>query len=106
MHFCADNSLRLAVCRLLLAFVAFGARSAYGQDVTDDGRVAVVFAHPTFVEDLSGAPYVWFDDQTGGVKSYRVAFPNLIYHMKPWLQAWGGLIVSWKDDEASGNTRE
>jgi hypothetical protein len=92
---------------LFLTVVALDAApSAHAQDVADDGRVAVVFAHPTFLDEVSGAPYIWFDDQTGGVTSYRVAFPNLIYHAKPWLQAWSGLIVSWKDDQASSNTRE
>jgi hypothetical protein len=40
------------------------------------------------------------------VKPYRVAVPNIIYHARPWLPGWGGLIVSWKDNQASGNTRE
>src|SRR5262245_20178199 len=107
MRSCVDHSPRLAVCTLLLAFVALGAAPhAHAQDVTDDGRVEVVFAHPTFLDGLSGAPYVWFDDQSGGVKSYRVAFPNLIYHLKPWLQGWGGLLVNWNDNEAAGTTRE
>jgi hypothetical protein len=76
------------------------------QDVTNDGRVGVIFAHPTLFEDLSGAPYAWADDHTGGVTSYRVAFPNVIYHVKPWLQGWSGVIVEWKNGSSSGDTRE
>jgi hypothetical protein len=106
MQLCARHSLRAAVCALALALVALGARSAHAQDVTDDGRAEVTFAHPTFLDKFSGAPYIWFDDETGDVKSYRVAFPNIIYHARPWLQGWGGLLVTWTDDEASGNTRE
>ena len=99
------SALRLTVRALVIAFVGLAATHAHAQDVTNDGRAEVVFAHPTFLDKLSGAPYVFFDDQTGDVKSYRVAFPNVIYHAKPWLQGWGGLIVTWKD-EASGDTRE
>jgi hypothetical protein len=88
---------------ILLAFISPGARA---QSVTDDGRVGVVFAHPTIVDDVSGKPYVWFDDQTGGVTQFRVAFPNLIYHATPWLQGWSGLIVDWKNNLSSGDTRE
>jgi hypothetical protein len=40
------------------------------------------------------------------VKSYRVAFPNVIYHARRWLQGWAGLIVNWKDDQTAGSTRE
>jgi len=106
MLFRADHSPRLALCRFVLAFIALHATNAHAQGVTNDGRAGVVFAHPTFLDQLSGAPYVWFDDQTGDVTSYRVAFPNIIYHAKPWLQGWGGLIVTWKNNEASGDTRE
>ena len=91
---------------LLVVLVTAAASYACAQEVTDDGRVAVSFAHPAVVDKLSGAPYVWFDDQTGGVKSYRVAFPNIVYHARPWLQGWGGLLVTWTDGQASGNTRE
>jgi len=27
-------------------------------------------------------------------------------HATPWLQGWGGLIVNWKNDPRSGDTRE
>ncbi len=82
------------------------ATSARAQDVTNDGRIGVVFAHPTIFDKFSGAPYVWFDDLTGHLTSYRVAVPNIIYQAKPWLQGWGGLLVTWKNNEASGDTRE
>jgi len=91
---------------LVLVLVALGASRVQAQDVADDGRVAVTFAHPMPFDDFSGAPYFLFDDQTGGVKTYRVAFPNIIYHATPWLQGWGGFIVKWTDSQASGNTRE
>jgi Protein of unknown function (DUF2490) len=91
---------------LLLALVALAAPSAHAQEVTDEGRVAVTFAHPTVLDGFSGAPYVWFDGQSGGVKSYRVAVPNIIYHATPWLQGWGGVSVTWKSGQSSGNTRE
>jgi len=104
MRACADHSLRIALRVLVLT--ALGAAAAHAQDVTNDGRVAAIFAHPLVFDHFSGAPYVWFDDQTGGVKSYRVAFPNIIYHATPWLQGWGGFIVTWTDNDASGNTRE
>jgi len=90
---------------VLAVLIAVGASHARAQDVTDDGRLGVIVAHP-IVGALSGTPYVWFDDQTGGAKTYRVSFPNVIYRVRPWLQGWGGLIVNWKDNEASGNTRE
>src|SRR5215471_16906607 len=86
---------------LALAVVALVAPRAHAQDVTDDGRVAVVFAHPLFLDKFSGIPYVWFDDQTGSVTSYRIAFPNVIYHAKPWLQGWSGVILDWKNDPAT-----
>jgi hypothetical protein len=92
--------------RLLLVLIVLGAHTARAQEVTDDGRVGMILAHPLIVDDFSGAPYFWFDDQTGGVRTYRVSFPNVIYHARPWLQGWGGLIVSWVDNQASGNTRE
>ena len=91
---------------LLLVLVAFDALRVQAQDVANDGRVGVTFAHPTLFDDFSGAPYFLFDDQTGGVKTYRVAFPNIIYHATPWLQGWGGFIVRWTDNQTSGNTRE
>src|SRR5262249_25906276 len=103
---CCQHLRAIAIHAVVLLTASFMPRSAHGQDVTNDGRVGVTFAHPLIVDDFSGAPYAWFDDQTGGVKSYRVAFPNIVYHATPWLQGWGGLIVNWKDDEASGNTRE
>lgn len=106
MQSCASHSQRITVRTLLLVFAALAASSAQAQDVTNDGRVGVIFAHTTLLDEFSGAPSVWFDDQTSGSKSYRVAFPNLIYHARPWLQGWGGLIVTWKDNETSGNTRE
>jgi hypothetical protein len=77
--------------RLLLVLVVLGAHTARAQEVTDDGRVGIILAHPLIVDDFSGAPYFWFDDQTGGVRTYRVSFPNVIYHARPWLQGWGGL---------------
>jgi Protein of unknown function (DUF2490) len=97
------NEFRFA---LALVLVAFGAPRAQAQDVTDDGRVGVVVAHPTPLDDFSGAPYVWFDDQEGSVRSYRFAFPNIIYHARPWLQGWGGVFMTWKNNETSDNTRE
>jgi Protein of unknown function (DUF2490) len=100
---CVRQIAGRAFVLIVLAFVAPRARA---QDVTNDGRVGVLFAHPAVLDGFSGSPYVWFDNQTGGVKSYRVAFPNIIYHATPWLQGWGGLIVTWTDDQASGNTRE
>jgi len=106
MRLCADHSQRIALRALLLVLVAFAAPCARAQEVTDDGRAAIVFAHPTVFERFSGAPYFWFDDQSGGVTSYRVAVPNIIYHARPWLQGWGGLLVTWTNNEASGNTRE
>jgi hypothetical protein len=91
---------------LVLALLVMGAPMAQAQDVTDDGRVGVVFAHPTPFHGFSGSPYVWLDQQTGSVTSYRFAFPNIIYSVKPWLQGWGGVLVTWKNNETSGNTRE
>jgi len=98
------TTIALRICVLLL--IALGSTTAHAQDVTNDGRVGVVFAHPTIIDDLFGAPYVWFDGQTGGVKQYRVAFPNMIYHATPWLHGWGGLFVDWKNGATSGDTRE
>ncbi len=92
----------------LTGLVVLAASSVHAEEaspVTNDGRVGAIFAHPV-IGDFSGSPYVWFDDQTGAVKTYRVSFPAVIYHAKPWLEGWGGLIVNWKDNEASGNTRE
>jgi hypothetical protein len=86
--------------------VALGSTSARAQEVTNDGRVGAVFAHPTIVEELSGSPYFWFDDQTGSVTSFRIAFPNIIYEAKPWLQGWSGVLVTWKNNSPSGDTRE
>jgi hypothetical protein len=97
---------RRAFCAVALALATLGAQRAYAQDVTDDGRIGVIFAHPLALDKLSGAPYIWFDDQTGSVTSVRVAFPNIIYHVRPWLQGWGGVIVTWKDDSPSSDTRE
>jgi hypothetical protein len=106
MQSLAERSQHIAFRACVLLLVALAAPHADAQEVTDDGRVGVIFAHPIVLDEFSGAPYVWFDNQTGGVKSYRVAFPNIIYHARPWLQGWGGVIVTWKDDQASGNTRE
>jgi len=106
MQLRAEQSQRTALPALVLVLVALATPDARAQEVTNDGRVAATFAHPTIFDELSGAPYVWFDDQTGSVTSYRVAFPNIVYHARPWLQGWGGVIVTWKNDEASGNTRE
>jgi hypothetical protein len=97
---------RIAIWTCVLALVALFSPSAGAQDVTDDGRVGVIFAHPTLIDDVSGAPFVWFDAQTGGVNQFRIAFPNIIYHATPWLQGWGGVFVDWKHDPSSGNTRE
>jgi Protein of unknown function (DUF2490) len=105
MRSSAKHSQLIAFRAFLLVVVALGAHSARAQEVTDDGRVGVIFAHP-IAGDFSGQPYVWFDDQTGSVKTYRVSFPNVIYRARPWLQGWGGLIVNWTDGQASGNTRE
>ncbi|HUK37005.1 MAG TPA: DUF2490 domain-containing protein [Vicinamibacterales bacterium] len=104
MQACAQHLERIAFGALVLSVLGVGVTRAQG--VTNDARVGVTFAHPLIIDDFSGAPYAWFDDQTGDVKSYRVAFPNVIYHAKPWLQGWSGVIVNWTDNEASGNTRE
>src|SRR6185369_17095958 len=61
------NEFRFA---LVLVLVVLGAPGAQAQDVKDDGRVGVTFAHPTPLDDFSGAPYVWFDDQTNSVTSF------------------------------------
>ena len=95
------NQFRFA---LVLVFVALGAPRARAQDVTNEGRVGVIFAHPTPLDDFSGAPGFLFE--TGAVTAYRLAFPNIIYHARPWLQGWGGVLMTWKDNETSGNTRE
>src|SRR5262245_51263398 len=96
---------RTACWTWTLLLVVLGVPEAPAQNVTNDGRVGVTFAHPTLLEAWSGAPYVWFDAQTESVKSYRVAFPNLIYHATPWLQGWTGFLVNWKD-QTSNSTRE
>jgi hypothetical protein len=101
----AERSQPIALRAFLLVVVALGAHSARAQEVLDDGRVGVIFAHP-IAGDVSGAPYLWFDDQTGGVKTYRVSVPDVIYHARPWLQGLGGFIVNWTDGQPSGNTRE
>jgi len=82
-----------------------GAHNARAQEVADDGRIGVIFAHP-IAGNLSGAPYVWFDDQTGGVKTYRVSFPDVDYRARRWLHGVGGFLVNWTDGQASGNSRE
>jgi len=97
---------RIAFRAGALLLVALGASGARAQDVTNDGRVGAIFAHPLVFEKFSGEPYLWFDDETGGVKSFRIAVPNVIYHAKPWLQGWSGLILWWTDNDSSGNTRE
>ena len=102
----ATSPFRIAIRVALLALVAVNASKARAQDVTNDGRVGVIFSHPTLLENLSGEPYVWADDQTGSVTSYRVAVPNLIYQVKPWLQGWGGVFLEWKNGSSSGDTRE
>ena len=102
----ADRSQRIACRACLLVLVALIAPAVRAQEVTNDGRVAAIFAHPLVFDGFSGQPYFWFDDRTGGVKSFRVAFPNIIYHATPWLEGWGGFIVTWTDNQASGNTRE
>src|SRR5262245_45588398 len=107
--FAVESSPELSVRRtssivrsvFLLMAIGFASRGARAQDVTNDGRVGIVLAHPTIVDSLSGEPYFWFDDQTGDVTQFRVAFPNLIYHATPWLQGWGGVFVNWKN-QASG----
>ena len=101
-----EHSRRLALPACVLVLVALGAARSHAQDVTNDGRVEATFAHPLVFDHFSGAPYFWFDDQTGDVKSYRVAFPNIIYHATPWLQGWGGFIVTWTNNPTSGDTRE
>jgi len=91
-------------CRaLLLAVVVFGAHSAHAQEVADDGRIGVIFAHP-IAGEFSGAPYVWFDDQTGGVKTYRISIPDVDYRARRWLHGVGGFLVNWTDGQE--NTRE
>src|SRR5215510_10961470 len=92
--------------RFALLLVALGAPVAQAQDVTDAGRAGVAFSHSTPLDDFSGAPYLLFQDKTGGVTSYRVAFPNIIYHAKPWLQGWGGVLMTWTNNETSGDTRQ
>ena len=105
MRSSAERSQPIAFRAFLLVVVALGAHSARAQEVTDDGRVGVIFAHP-IAGDFSGQPYVWFDDRTGGVRTYRVSFPNVIYRARPWLRPVGGFLVNWTDGQASGNTRE
>jgi len=97
------NQFRFA---LVLVLVALGAPRAQAQDVTNAGRVGVGIAHPTPLDDFSGAPYFVFQDKTGDVTSYRIAFPNIIYHARPWLQGWGGVLMTWTNNESSGNTRQ
>jgi len=89
----------------LLVVVVLGAHNARAQEVADDGRIGVIFAHP-IAGNLSGAPYVWFDDQTGGVKTYRVSFPDVDYRARRWLHGVGGFLVNWTVGQASGNSRE
>jgi len=98
------TSSKMARSVILLATIGLTSPAARAQDVADDGRVGIVLAHPIF-DALSGVPYFWFDGQTGDVTSFRVAFPNVIYHARSWLQGWGGLLVTWTD-KASGDTRE
>ena len=93
----------IAFRAFLLAIVVLGAHSAGAQEVADDGRIGVIFAHP-IAGELSGAPYVWFDHQTGGVKTYRVSIPDVDYRARRWLHGVGGFIVNWTDGQ--GNTRE
>src|SRR5262249_15502041 len=98
MHSHAKHFRRIALSSSVLMLMTLCSPRAHAQDVTNDGRVGVILAHPTMLDDVSGAPYFWFDDQTGDVKQFRVAFPNIIYHAKPWLQGWTGLFVEWKND--------
>jgi hypothetical protein len=93
----------IAVRAFLLVGIVLGAHSARTQEVTDDGRIGVIFAHP-IAGELSGAPYVWFDDQTDGVKTYRVSIPDVDYRARSWLHGVGGFLVNWTDGQ--GNTRE
>src|SRR5262245_23769837 len=97
----ANHSHRMTVRAVAFALVVVGVLRAHAQDVSNDGRMKVTVAHPTILDELSGAPYFWFDYQSAGVKSYRIAFPNLIYQATSWLQGWGGLIVTWRDSQAS-----
>src|SRR5262245_3362337 len=105
MRSSAERSQPIAFRAFLLVVAALGAHSAHAQEVTDDGRIGVIFAHP-IAGDFSGQPYVWFDDQTGGVRRYRLSFPDVTYRARTWLRGMGGFIVNWTDGQASGNTRE
>ena len=105
MRSSAERSQPIAFRAFLFVVVALGAHSARAQEVTDDGRIGVIFAHP-IAGDLSGQPYLWFDDQTGGVRTYRVSFPDVTYRARTWLRGMGGFIVNWTDGQPSGNTRE
>jgi len=106
MQSCAGHSQRIAFRAFLLVLVGLVAHTVRAQEVTDDGRAGIILSHTLFGDEFSGAPYFWFDEQTGGVKTYRVSFPHVIYHARPWLQGSGGLIASWTDNQASGDTRE
>ena len=96
---CASIAFRAS----LLVVVVLGAHTARAQEVTDDGRIGVIFAHP-IAGAFSGAPYVWFDDLTGGVKTYRVSIPDVDYRARRWLHGVGGFLVNWTDGQE--NTRE
>lgn len=104
---CYDPLVRARA--LILCVTLFSPAAANAQTTTSDAPVTdeyrvTIFPHHPIKGDLSGFGYLgWVTNPDADYKLYYGGFPGLIYTFSPWLQAWGGLLGIYTDNETAAN---
>ncbi len=82
---------------------AFPQSADEGTNVTNEYRLTV-FPHYPIAGNLSGFGYIgWVKNPELDYTLWYGGFPDVIYSVKPWLQAWSALLAIYTDNATDLN---
>ena len=95
--------LLLALCSLSLIAPLMGQSS---NDVTNEWRITA-FPHYPIKGNLSGFGYLgWVKNPGSAYTLWYAGAPGFIYNVKPWFQAWAGLINVYTNNYTNENGKQ
>src|SRR5215471_6705752 len=102
MKFSRRYPLLFFLCLLSIALPL----AAQNNDVTNEWRITA-FPHYPIKGNLSGFGYLgWVKNPGSEYSLWYAGFPGVVYNVKPWFQAWGGLLDIYTNNYTNENGKQ